>query len=83
MRQYIIISKIGTKEERIPPDEIKEIIAALKGEVPQGTKYTYQQGFLFDPGDRKLWLELEHSFLPLTEQALMKRFGEMYRVDYG
>ena len=83
MKQYIVISKVGTKEERIPPPEVKEIVAALKGEVPQGISYSYHTGFAFDPGDRKIWLTLEHSYLPVVEQALLKKFGETYRVDYG
>ena len=83
MKQYIVISKRDTKEERIPPNEVKEITAAFKGEIPQGTRYSYHSGFAFDPGDRKIWLTLEHSYLPRVEQALMKQFGETYRVDYG
>lgn len=83
MRQYVVVSKIGTKEERVPPSEVKEIISALKGQVPQGTPYSYHTGFAFDPGDRKVWLQLEHTHLPTVEQALLKKFGELYRVDYG
>jgi len=83
VRQYVVVSKRGAKEERIPPNEVKRIIDALKGEVPQGTRYSYHQGFFFDPGDRKIWLQLEHTYLPTVEQALMKQFGEIYRVDYG
>jgi len=82
MKQYIVISKRGTKWERIPPNEVNEIIAALKGEIPKGTRYSYHAGFFFDPGDRKIWLQLDHTYLPTIEQVLMKQFGETYRVDY-
>jgi len=83
MRQYVVISKRDAKEERIPPNEVEGVISALKGEVPEGTKYLYHKGFFFDPGDRKIWLHLEHTYLPVVEQALMKQFGETYRVGYG
>ena len=83
MEQHVVVSKRGTKEERIPPDEVKGIIAALRGEIPKGTQYSYHQGFMFDPGDRQIWLQLEHTYLPAVEQALLKQFGETYRVGYG
>ena len=81
--RYLVIAKRDAKEGRIPPNELKGIIDALKGIVPEGTKYTYQAGFFFDPGDRQIWLQLEHNYLPVVEQALVKQFGESYTVDYG
>lgn len=83
MKQYIVIGKMGVREDRIPPNELKGVIAALTGIVPKGTRYTYHAGIWFDPGDRQIWLQLEHTYLPTVEQALMKQFGETYRVDYG
>ena len=83
MAQYIVIGKRGTKEDRIPPDEVEGVISALTGTVPKGTRYTYQKGFFFESGDRQIWLTLDHHFLPVVEQALMKQFGETYVVDYS
>ena len=67
----------------MPPSELDRVIAALGGSIPQGTRWTYDKGFAFDPGTRTIWLELEHSYLPAVEQALIKQFGEVYIVAYS